>query len=80
MEITSLIEQYHSTKNYKGLLSKINKNKKIKEDTISLLEKFNFSVSLSEGIYLHLHNLSCPPKCLVCESPVKFKNVNVGCF
>ena len=76
----ALLEKYHADKNYRGLLSKINKNEDLKKDVLLIFDKFSFNVTLSEGIYLHLHNLTEPPKCLVCNKEVKFKNSNVGYF
>jgi hypothetical protein len=79
VEILQIIQEYHLAKNYRGLLSKINKNPLLKSSLLSLFEsRFSFNVSLSEGIYLIINTLYEKPKCSVCSNAVKFKNPSLG--
>lgn len=81
MDVLNLINDYIKDENYRGLLSKLNHNPKLKASVWNLINsRFGSVDSLSEGIYLVANNLKERPVCKCCGGSVNYKNLNIGYF
>lgn len=81
MKVLDLINDYVKVGNYKGLLSKIHHNSQLHHDITEIIkERFYDDISISEGLYRIINDISSRPICLNCNNSVKFKNINIGYF